>query len=125
MSNYDYESVKIGTVFRGLTLKEKGQPIGLRGKLLPSKWLMSCVCGADAWMSRSEMVSGKRMTCGKCKTARKVFREIKNKETAKEAVRDHLDIPGFKKVETRTHGDGSVWCIYRLASARSEVIHVR
>jgi len=113
MAEYDYESVKIGAVFRGLTLKEKGQPIGLRGKMLPSKWLMMCICGADVWMSRSEMVSNKRMSCGKCKTARNVFREIINKETAKEAVRDHLSIPGFKKVETRKHENGSVWCVFR------------
>lgn len=114
-SNHDYESVKIGAVFRGLTLKEKGQPIGLRGKLLPSKWLMSCVCGADAWMSRNEIIIGKRVTCGKCQSY-KLFPKVKKNKPAKEVVSDHLDIPGFKKVETRTHGDGSVWRVFRMAA---------
>lgn len=111
MSLYDYRSVKIGTTFRGLTLKIKGQEIpGKRPRA--GNWFVKCVCLNELWMKRHEIVSGKRVTCGKC-TARKVYRRLKKQEDAQESVREHFEVAGFNKVERRKHPNGSVWLIFR------------
>lgn len=108
--DYNYGAVKVGAIFHGLTLKIKGN-----GRL-DSKWLMGCQCGNEKWMARHEIVSGKRVTCGKC-TARKVYRKIKKKENVNANVREHFKIHGFKKVEIRRLGDGAVWWVFRQVGA--------
>lgn len=102
----DDGSIEIGHEFGGLTLKEKNG----------CDWILQCACKNVITVKRSEMLKNKRISCGvRCKK-RSALRRKKKKENEIADTAVHMEIPGFKWVETRTNSNGVKWMIFRRAA---------
>lgn len=100
---FNYGAVKIGAVFRSLTLLKKDGGI----------WLMRCCCAREREMKRDVVVKGKRVTCGECKDRRLYRRKSK---AALQRAPKRLRISGFRAVEKRRMENGASWRIFRRVS---------